>query len=110
MKIQLALQNDIDSWMELVTKSRNNFPGLETKEALLQHRETVLEFMNRQEAICAKENDAVVGELLFSKENNTLCFLAVNKEYRRQHIAQKMRLDLSRAFSATKYEYHNTSI
>ena len=27
---------------------------------------------------------------LFSKENNMLCFLAVDTEYRRQHIAEKM--------------------
>lgn len=32
----------------------------------------------------------LAGALLFSKENNMLCFLAVDTEYRRQHIAEKM--------------------
>ena len=46
--------------------------------------------MNTESAICAKIGDRIVGVLLFSKENGMLCFLAVAKEYRRQHIAEKM--------------------
>ncbi len=90
MKIELATKQDIDNWMNLVGKVKDSFPGLETEEALAEHRNTVLEFMDKACAICAKADNKIVGTLLFSKESNTLCFLAVDAEYRRQHIAEKM--------------------
>ena len=76
--------------MNLVEKVKDSFPGLETEEALQEHKKTVLDFMERSSAICAKDQGEVVGTLLFSSENNTLCFLAVDSKYRRQHIAEKM--------------------
>ncbi len=90
MKIELVTQQDIDNWMALVGKVKDGFPGLETQEALQEHRKTVLDFMDKSSAICAKADNKIVGTLLFSKETNTLCFLAVDAEYRRQHIAEKM--------------------
>lgn len=90
MEIRLGKENDIESWMKLVAKVRDNFPGLETQAALGEHRNTVLDFISKDSAICAKDKDKTVGTLLFSKENNVLCFLAVDAEYRRQHIAEKM--------------------
>lgn len=90
MEIILGNECDIDGWMELVNKVKENFPGLETKKALDEHRNTVLDFIRKKSAICAKINDKVVGALLFSRDNNMICFLAVNKEHRRQHIADKM--------------------
>ena len=81
MTIGLGAKQDIDSWMNLVKKVKDSFPGLETEEALQEHKKTVLDFMERSSAI---------GTLLFSSENNTLCFLAVDSKYRRQHIAEKM--------------------
>ena len=90
MEIRLGTECDINDWMCLVNKVKDTFPGLETKEALAEHQNTVLEFMSKQSAICAKINNQIVGTLLFSKENNTLCFLAVDDKYRRQHIAKKM--------------------
>ncbi len=90
MIIELATEQDIDHWMALVNKVKGSFPGLETEEALDEHRNTVLEFMDKGCAICAKAGNKIVGTLLFLKENNILCFLAVDAEYRRQHIAEKM--------------------
>lgn len=92
MRIKLGRVCDIDSWMNLVEQVKDNFPGLETREALEEHRNTVLDFMNTESAICAEigDRDRIVGVLLFSKENGMLCFLAVANEYRRQHIAEKM--------------------
>lgn len=90
MKIELAKECDIDNWMNVVNEVKEDFPGLETQEALEEHRNTVLEFMRNQSAVCAKEQDRLVGTLLFSKESNMLCFLAVASEYRRRHIAEKM--------------------
>ena len=90
MTIGLGAKQDIDSWMNLVEKVKDSFPGLETEEALQEHKKTVLDFMERSSAICAKDQGEVVGTLLFSSENNTLCFLAVDSKYRRQLIAEKM--------------------
>ena len=90
MDIIIAKECDIDCWMRLVSKVKDSFPGLETKEALAEHRDTVLGFIRKESAICARIEDKIVGALLFSKENNMLCFLAVDPEYRRQHIADKM--------------------
>lgn len=90
MEITLGKKSDIDRWMNLVNKVKDNFPGLETKAALDEHRDTVLDFIKNESAICAKSKDKIVGALLFSKDNNMLFFLAVDAEYRRQHIAEKM--------------------
>lgn len=90
MEIRLGNTNDINNWMVLVDKVKKNFPGLETKEAMDEHKKTVLSFINKESAICAIIDNKIVGALLFSKENNMLCFLAVDAEYRRQHIAEKM--------------------
>lgn len=90
MEIELAAKCDIDNWMYLVEKVKDVFPGLETGEDLNEHRNTVLDFMDRNSAICAKNHGEIVGILLFSNENHMLCFLAVDLEYRRQHIAEKM--------------------
>ena len=72
----------------------SSFPGLETKEALDEHRQTVLTFMRAASAICAKTEEQIVGALLFSREENMLCFLAVDEQYRRQHIAERMVLHM----------------
>lgn len=75
---------------ESCKKVKDDFPGLETAEDLSEHRNTVLDFMSKDSAICARSQDKVIGALLFSKSDNMLCFLAVEPEYRRQHIAEKM--------------------
>lgn len=90
MEIRIVNECDIDGWMNLVSKVKNSFPGLETKEDLDGHRDTVLDFIYKESAICARIEDRIIGVLLFSKDNNMLCFLAVDPEYRRRHIAEKM--------------------
>lgn len=109
MKIERGSKRDIDNWMCLVEKVKDSFPGLETKEDLNEHRNTVLDFMGKSSAICAKNQDEIVGILLFSSENNMLCFLAVDPKYRRQHIAEKMvaymitEMDTQNDISVTTY-------
>ena len=90
MEIRLAKPQDLDGWMALVEQVRDRFPGLETAESLAEHRETVSQFIKNASAICASEAGRVVGALLFSKGSGTLCFLAVDPDHRRQHIAAKM--------------------
>lgn len=90
MEIRLARTQDIDAWMVLVEQVRDAFPGLETAEAMAEHRAAVLRFIQNSSAVCAEKEGRILGELLFSKENSMLCFLAVDPTCRRQHIAQKL--------------------
>ncbi len=48
ISIDHGSSKDIHSWMRLVRKVSGSFPGLETEEALAEHRRTVLDFMSRQ--------------------------------------------------------------
>ncbi len=90
MEIKLTEMIELDGWMNLVGQVKDSFPGLETSEAMEEHRNTVIDFINRKSSICAKDGNRVVGSLLFSKKENMLCFLAVSPEYRRKHIAEKL--------------------
>lgn len=85
-----ANENDIDSWMKLVREVRWNFPGLETEESLTEHRQTVLKFIKSGEAICIKDRKTTTAVLLFSKEHNMICFLAVLPEYRKRGYASEL--------------------
>ena len=90
MEIRLAGTGDTAGWLALVEQVRDSFPGLESWEAMEEHRKTVLAFLARDEAICAVDGGRLVGALLFSKKAGMLCFLAVDERCRRRHIAQSM--------------------
>ena len=90
MEIGLGSAAEINGWMGLVRRVRDNFPGLETEEALEAHRETVLAFMDGNAAIRAKSGGRMVGILLFARAEQMLCFLAVDPACRRRHIAEQM--------------------
>ena len=77
----------IDSWMLLVRKVRRDFPGLETEESLDEHKQTVLKFMSKKQALCVRNRKTVVGVLLFSRSRNMICCLAVDPEHRKQGLA-----------------------
>lgn len=85
-----ANENDINSWMELVKEVRTSFPGLETEESLKEHQETVLEFIKARAAICIKDGEKISSVLLFSKEHNLICFLAVLPQYRKRGYASEL--------------------
>jgi len=88
--VRIATTDDLPSWMYLVELVRLDFPGLETEEALIGYKETVLQSINLKSAICAKIHDITVGSLLFSMEYHMLCFLAVHPDYRQRGIAIRM--------------------
>ena len=83
-------KSDIRVWMDLVRLVRDEFPGLETEEALQDHEKTVLKFMDKMQAICVKEDEKIVGVLLFSRNRNMICCLAVSPEHRRTGIGAKL--------------------
>ncbi len=87
MRVRLGRPEDLASWMDLVREVRENFPGLETGEALEEHGRTVLRFMEDGRALCVTEGDEIAGVLLFSRRHNQICCLAVRPAYRRRGIA-----------------------
>ena len=89
IEVQYGEKADIESWIKLVKSVRRNFPGLETEEKIEEHKQTVLKFMSKKQAICVKtvNTSEVIGVLLFSRRLNMICCLAVSSEYRRQGIA-----------------------
>lgn len=83
METVYGTPSDIDMWMDLVNNVSWNFPGLETQEKVEEHKETVLRFMKKKQAICMKDKGVIVGVILFSREHNMICCLAVSPQYRR---------------------------
>lgn len=90
MQLFYGVPEDIEKWMRLVTQVRWNFPGLETQEELDGHRATVLKFMDKRQAICAKEGNEIAGVMLFSRGHNMICCLAVSPKYRRCGVASML--------------------
>ena len=90
MEVEFGKVSYIDSWMTLVRKVSWNFPGLETEEGIIDHRNTVLKFISKNQAICVRENNRVIGVLLFSRYHNMICCLAVDPDCRRQGIASML--------------------
>ena len=82
--------DDIESWMNLVCRVSWNFPGLEKTEDLEEHRQTVLKFMGKKQALCTKRDEEITGVLLFSRNRNMICCLAVSPEQRRKGIASRL--------------------
>lgn len=109
LDILLGTERDIEPWTELVRGMRDNFPGLETDEGMDDYRNTVLEFMRENRALCAKEDGRIVGVLLYSIAHNMICCLAVSPEYRRNGIAAALitetlkQLDRSRDITVTTF-------
>ena len=109
MRLETGTPADLGAWMTLVEQTAWNFPGLETPEALAEHRQIVLQFMAAGEALCAKENGAVAGVLLFSAAHNMICCLAVAPAHRRRGIASALlreslaRLDRRRDVTVTTF-------
>lgn len=81
MQVQYGSVAMIQPWMALVEEIRGNFPGLETPQALEEHRQTVLRFMEKRQALCVRDGGRVAGVLLFSRGRNMICCLGVSPAY-----------------------------
>lgn len=90
MQVEWGSYDDIDEWMKLVETISWNFPGLETKEKLDDHKETVIRFMGKKQALCMKDGMKIIGVILFSRGHNMICCLGVSPEFRRCGIATKL--------------------
>ena len=87
VRVEWGAIEDIDSWMELVRKLRNAFPGLETEESLKEHEATVRKFIGKRQAICVKEENEIKAVLLFSRNRNMICCLGVDPDFRKKGLA-----------------------
>lgn len=67
MEVEFGKNSDIDEWMKLVEEISWNFPGLETKERIDEHRETVMRFITKGHALGVKNDKRIIGVLLFSR-------------------------------------------
>lgn len=94
--------SDLSSWMKLVRSVAWNFPGLETKESLLEHEATVRKFMGKRQAICVKESGEVIAVMLFSRGHNMICCLAVSPEHRRHGLASVLLMEALSNLDRTK--------
>lgn len=109
MRVLVGERDDIDLWMELVREVSPVFPGLETEEALEEHKNTVLKFMGEKRALCVKADGEIIGVLLFSTKHNMICCLAVSPAHRKEGIASALlaaaleRLDASRDITVTTF-------
>lgn len=90
MQVTAGKPDDIETWMRLVKEIHWNFPGLETREKIEEHKETVLKFMKKDQALCVKKGIEIIGVLLFSRGHNMICCLGVSPEYRRCGVATKL--------------------
>lgn len=90
MQLFYGVPEDIENWMGLVNRISWNFPGLETREKLDEHKATVLRFMGKRQAICVKDGDEIAGVMLFSKGHNMICCLGVSPYYRRRGVASML--------------------
>ena len=90
MEVLFGEPSDIDSWMRLVDLIRRDLPGLETEERLYEHRQTVLRSMGKRQAICVKNQEDIMGVLLFSRNKNMIACLAVHPDHRRRGVASAL--------------------
>ena len=109
MQVQYGSVAMIQPWMALVEEIHGNFPGLETPQALEEHRQTVLRFMEKRQALFVRDGGRVAGVLLFSRGRNMICCLGVAPAYRRRGIASLLlgealaQLDRTRAVTVSTF-------
>lgn len=84
--IESAVESDIPSWLALVNAVADDFPGLN----IVNYTETLKKNIVRKTALCVKEDNKIVGILLFSPHRHCLSFMAVHPDYRRHGIASAL--------------------
>lgn len=98
LRLRRAVLEDIASWMALVELVRDNFPGLETQEAIEQYEKTLIKNVSRNTAICVTLEEKVVGVLIYSINSKCISCMAVHPEYRRHGIASMLVEEMINSF------------
>lgn len=82
----LATEEDIPSWMELIHTVKDNFPGLNEAEYEVQ----LAEYIRHSEAWVYRDGGKITAAVLFSKERQSLDFLAVHPDYQHKGLATRL--------------------
>ena len=82
----LATEENIESWMELVTRMVEYFPGFEEAE----YRKALKTHILNKEAWTFKDKDKIVAVVFYSKCNGEIVFLAVDEAYQRSGLAKRL--------------------
>lgn len=77
-KVLFATTEDILMWMSLVEVVKDNFPGLEMDSYI----NTLKKNIERKTALCVKQNNLIVGVLLFSPNRSCISCMAVHPDFR----------------------------
>jgi len=88
-----ACEGDIEEWMALAVRVKDNFPGFEEAS----YRETVLRNMARGSALCVRIDGNMAGILLFSGKHQCLSYMAVAPEYRRMGVGSALVAEMLRS-------------
>lgn len=109
IKTGFAGLGHLEAWFHFAEIIRKDFPGMDTQEAMDSYYDTVITHMKQGSAVYAADGSMVIGVLLFSKEENKICCLAVHPGYRRRGLAQQMlrlmmtKLDAERAVTVETF-------
>lgn len=93
-----AKEEDINSWLNMVEAVKDEFPGLETSDELERYKEVVIKNIKRHTAICVKNENNIIGALLFSYNSKCLSWMAVHPDYRRKGIGYALIKKMLEAF------------
>ena len=85
-KVLFAITEDISIWMSLVEVVKENFPGLEMDSYI----NTLKKNIERKTALCVKQNNLIVGILLFSPNQSCISCMAVHPDFRGLGIATSL--------------------
>ncbi|RMD04184.1 GNAT family N-acetyltransferase [Clostridium autoethanogenum] len=87
VKVDYADNCDFQSWIDLLELVKESFPGLDLKE----YKNVLHQSILNQEALIAKNDKGeLVGELIFSRKNCELAFLAIHPRHRKKGIATNL--------------------
>ncbi len=59
-----AQVQDIDAWMRMIGIVTDNFPGLDSVNAIYEYRQIVLKNILRGTALCVKFGNEIVGVMM----------------------------------------------
>ncbi len=87
-----ATEQDIPAWLALVNCVAEDFPGLDLDEYTVILKKNI----DRQTALCVREDGKLAGILLFSPRQQCLSCMAVHPSYRRSGIASALVAEMLR--------------
>jgi len=81
-----AVTEDIPGWMKLVESTRYSFPGMNTGD----HEKELTVRIENHEAWVFRDEGRILAAMLYSKNNGSIDFLAVDHDHRRNGFAAKL--------------------